>query len=85
MLVVVLLLAWRSLVAGCRASSGRSAYVLFLDDDVELHPRCLEQLVDVMQRDRTLFMATGECGDGWQWVAHAHALTCCSAGMGAGR
>lgn len=34
--------------------------MLFLDDDVELHPGSVEELVSVLERDPTLFMATGQ-------------------------
>jgi GT2 family glycosyltransferase len=34
-------------------------YVCLLDDDVSLHPFSLSQLVDTMEHDASLFMATG--------------------------
>ncbi len=41
------------------AAHPSSSFVLFLDDDVEMHPRCLEQLVALLRADPSLFMATG--------------------------
>jgi len=50
-----------SLVSGALAASPLSRYMLFLDDDVECHPSTLGDLVDLLERDPTLFMASG----GW--------------------
>lgn len=46
-------------LAGVEAAGEEVRYVLFLDDDVEPHPHCLEQLVQCMEADPSLFMATG--------------------------
>jgi membrane glycosyltransferase len=43
------------------SSSSSGGYVCVLDDDVALHPLSLCQLVDEMQADPQLFMATGRC------------------------
>lgn len=50
-----------SLYQGLNSCSDSSRYVLCLDDDVELHPRSLRELVSSLEQDATLFMATGEC------------------------
>lgn len=46
---------------GTAAGSGgiTEGYVCVLDDDVSLHPLSLMQLVDELEADQTLFMATG--------------------------
>jgi hypothetical protein len=43
------------------SSSSGGGYVAVLDDDVALHPLSLCQLVDELQADPQLFMATGGC------------------------
>lgn len=48
-----------NLMAGIRAASPDAAYVLCLDDDVQLHPGLLEALVRDMEGDPSLPMATG--------------------------
>ncbi|CAD7697953.1 unnamed protein product [Ostreobium quekettii] len=42
----------------CR-SARDSKYVLFLDDDVQLHPRSIQLLAEVLELDSSKFMATG--------------------------
>lgn len=48
-----------NLQSGISQCSAASKYVLCLDDDVSLHPSTISMLVDVLERDPTLFMATG--------------------------
>lgn len=60
----------RSLLAGVQAAVGSApaaaaaggsseGYVLFLDDDVALHPGTIGRLVDELEGDDGAFMATG--------------------------
>eukprot|EP00798_Chlamydomonas_sp_ICE-L_P006107 gene6107-2709_t len=48
-----------NLLAGADAASASSAYTLFLDDDVDLHPSAVEDLVDTLERDPTQFVWGG--------------------------
>jgi hypothetical protein len=48
-------------ISSSSSSSSSGGYVCVLDDDVALHPLSLCQLVDEMQADPELFMATGGC------------------------
>lgn len=48
-----------SMQAGVAACPGMSKYVLFLDDDIELHPGSIEELVNSMEQDSQVFVATG--------------------------
>jgi hypothetical protein len=54
----------RSLISGASVCAPDSKYVLFLDDDTEMHPGCLAELVALLERDPSLFMATGGWGGG---------------------
>lgn len=49
----------RSLIAGVREAAPAAHFVLCLDDDVQLQPGVLTRLVQDMQADSTLAMATG--------------------------
>ncbi len=49
----------RSLCAGVEAAAGSSSYVLCLDDDVALHSGAVGMLVQSLEADSALFMATG--------------------------
>jgi hypothetical protein len=49
------------LASGALAAAPSARYLLFLDDDVECHPATLRDLVGVLERDASLFMATGVC------------------------
>jgi hypothetical protein len=49
-----------SLLAGIRVAAPDSRYILCLDDDVLPHPGLLAALVQDMEADASLFMATGE-------------------------
>jgi hypothetical protein len=55
---------------GSSSSSSGDGYVCVLDDDVALHPLSLCQLVDEMQADPQLFMATGA----WEVLNHIFGL-----------
>eukprot|EP00242_Pyramimonas_sp_CCMP2087_P007305 CAMPEP_0198205636 /NCGR_PEP_ID=MMETSP1445-20131203/9175_1 /TAXON_ID=36898 /ORGANISM="Pyramimonas sp., Strain CCMP2087" /LENGTH=449 /DNA_ID=CAMNT_0043878009 /DNA_START=590 /DNA_END=1939 /DNA_ORIENTATION=- len=46
-------------LAGMRMSNPRSKYVVFLDDDIQLHPDSLQVLVDVMEEDPEVLVGTG--------------------------
>eukprot|EP00850_Spirogloea_muscicola_P018846 SM000177S03179 [mRNA] locus=s177:35680:39904:- [translate_table: standard] len=46
-------------LAGVSAMSASSKYVLFLDDDIRLHPGTICQLVDTMEADQKAFLLTG--------------------------
>eukprot|EP00238_Polyblepharides_amylifera_P007089 CAMPEP_0196576844 /NCGR_PEP_ID=MMETSP1081-20130531/6013_1 /TAXON_ID=36882 /ORGANISM="Pyramimonas amylifera, Strain CCMP720" /LENGTH=499 /DNA_ID=CAMNT_0041895561 /DNA_START=244 /DNA_END=1740 /DNA_ORIENTATION=- len=46
-------------MAGVRASRAQSKYVLFLDDDIQLHPGSIQVLVDAMLEDSKVLVATG--------------------------
>ena len=46
--------------AGVRAARPEHKWVLCLDDDIELHPRSLADLVAAAEADPHVFMATGE-------------------------
>jgi len=48
-----------NLQAGVRAAAGRHKWVLCLDDDIELHPRSLADLVAAAEAEPGAFMATG--------------------------
>ncbi|KAF5834628.1 nucleotide-diphospho-sugar transferase [Dunaliella salina] len=48
-----------NLASAALAASPCSQYLLFLDDDVECHPSTLQDLVGTLERDSSLFMATG--------------------------
>ena len=48
------------LQAGVRAARPEHKWVLCLDDDIELHPRSLADLVAAAEADPHVFMATGE-------------------------
>lgn len=48
-----------NMAAGVAAAAPASKYVLFLDDDVDLHDSAAQALVQVLERDPRLFMATG--------------------------
>uniref|UniRef100_A0A7S3VJX6 ceramide glucosyltransferase n=1 Tax=Dunaliella tertiolecta TaxID=3047 RepID=A0A7S3VJX6_DUNTE len=48
-----------NLASAALAASPNSRYLLFLDDDVECHPSTLQDLVGTLERDPSLFMATG--------------------------
>lgn len=45
--------------AGVRAARPEHKWVLCLDDDIELHPRSLADLVAAAEADPHIFMATG--------------------------
>eukprot|EP00873_Tetraselmis_striata_P017485 jgi/Tetstr1/437749/TSEL_026403.t1 len=46
-------------LAGVERANPEHKYLFFLDDDVQLHPSTLEDLVAVLEDDPSLFMATG--------------------------
>ncbi len=56
-------------LAGVAAASPATAFFLFLDDDVWLHPCTVERLVGALEADAAAFMATGYPFD----VPHARA------------
>jgi cellulose synthase/poly-beta-1,6-N-acetylglucosamine synthase-like glycosyltransferase len=70
-----------NLMAGVRAAAGRHKWVLCLDDDIELHPRSLADLVAAAEAEPSAFMATGAL----QLTAHQalvmvrHAFSVCAA------
>jgi len=45
--------------AGLEAAQASSKYVLFLDDDIRLHPGTVRVLVDAMEADAAVLVATG--------------------------
>eukprot|EP00877_Chromochloris_zofingiensis_P011213 jgi/Chrzof1/6345/Cz18g05040.t1 len=48
-----------NLVAGLSSATAAHGYLLFCDDDVQLHPQSIAHLVDALEADATAFMATG--------------------------
>mmetsp|Transcript_35696 Transcript_35696/g.67314 ORF Transcript_35696/g.67314 Transcript_35696/m.67314 type:complete len:367 (-) Transcript_35696:249-1349(-) len=46
-------------LAGVKAAHTSSKYVLFLDDDIRLHPDTVDVLVDAMEADPEVLVATG--------------------------
>jgi hypothetical protein len=61
------------------AAANAARYVCVLDDDVLLHPLGLMQLVDELEDDQGLFMATGAC-----CIAIGHSACTCAVGRGEG-